>query len=223
MRILLVEDDAALRDTLHAALHQAGYGVDPVADGRTADAALGCGEYDLVILDLGLPRIDGIEVLKRLRTRQDSTPVLILTARDSVDQRVLGFQVGADDYLIKPFALPELEARIAALLRRAGRGLPTLNNGPLQFDVQHRTVSIAGRALDISVREMTILEALMQREGQVVIKSRLIQQISDWDGEVGANAVEVYVHRLRKKLQPHGIQIRTIHGLGYLLEPNTDA
>lgn len=223
MRILLVEDDAALRDTLHEALRQADYGVDPVADGRAADAALSCGEYDLVILDLGLPAIDGIEVLKRMRMRQDASPVLILTARDSVDQRVLGFQVGADDYLIKPFALPELEARIAALLRRAGRGLPVLSNGPLRFDVQHRTVSMDGKSLDISVREMTILEALMQRQGQVVIKSRLTQQISDWDGEVGANAVEVYVHRLRKKLQPHGIQIRTIHGLGYLLEQYAEA
>jgi two-component system, OmpR family, response regulator len=223
MRILLVEDDTALRDTLYQALRLSGYGVDPVAEGQAADAALNCGEYDLVILDLGLPRIDGIEVLKRLRARQDSTPVLILTARDSVDQRVLGFQVGADDYLIKPFALPELEARIAALLRRAGRGLPMLRNGPLQFDAQHHTVSVNGKALDVSVREMTILEALMQRQGQVVIKSRLTQQISDWEGEVGANAVEVYVHRLRKKLQPHGIQIRTIHGLGYLLEQHVDA
>jgi two-component system, OmpR family, response regulator len=223
MRILLVEDDTALRDTLYQALRLSGYGVDPVAEGQAADAALNCGEYDLVILDLGLPRIDGIEVLKRLRARQDSTPVLILTARDSVDQRVLGFQVGADDYLIKPFALPELEARIAALLRRAGRGLPVLSNGPLQLDAQHHMVLMDGKALDVSVREMTILEALMQRQGQVVTKSRLTQQISDWEGEVGANAVEVYVHRLRKKLQPHGIQIRTIHGLGYLLEQHVDA
>lgn len=218
MRILVVEDDGALRDTLSQALRQAGYGVDPVADGRTADAALETGSYDLVVLDLGLPQLDGIEVLRQLRGRQDRTPVLVLSARDGVDQRVLGLKIGADDYLTKPFALPELEARVGALIRRASGGLVRLINGPLELDLTNHLALLKGKPLEISVREMTILEALMQRVGQVVIKTRLAQQISDWEGEVGNNAIEVYVHRLRKKLEPQGVHIRTIHGLGYLLE-----
>lgn len=219
MRILLVEDDNALRDTLFQALRQADYGVDPVADGRVADSALIAGGYDLVVLDLGLPQLDGIEVLRRLRSRQDRTPVLILTARDGIDERVLGLKIGADDYLTKPFALPELEARVEALLRRASGGLAYLVHGPLVLDSAHRSLSLYGTPIDISLREMAILEALMQRVGQVVIKTRLAQQISDWDAEVGTNAIEVYIHRLRKKLEPAGVRIRTIHGLGYLLEP----
>lgn len=220
MRILLVEDDNALRDTLFQALRQAGYGVDPVADGCTADNALAVGVYDLVVLDLGLPHLDGIQVLRRLRGRQDRTPVLVLTARDGVDERILGLKIGADDYLTKPFALPELEARVGALIRRASGGLVRLVHGPLELDSTGHVLSLHGQPMDISVREMTILEALMQHVGQVVIKTRLAQQISDWDGEIGANAIEVYVHRLRKKLEPCGVRIRTIHGLGYLLEPH---
>lgn len=219
MRILLVEDDGALRDTLFQALRLAGYGVDPVADGRAADTALAAGAYDLVVLDLGLPHLDGLDVLQRLRSRQDSTPVLVLSARDGVDERVLGLKVGADDYLTKPFALPELEARVEALLRRAAGGLVRLLHGPLELDLSGRVVSVNGKPMEFSVREMSILEALMQRVGQAVIKTRLAQQISDWGDEVGANTIEVYVHRLRKKLEPFGIRIRTIHGLGYLLEP----
>lgn len=218
MRVLLVEDDSALRDTLGQALRQAGYGVDPVADGRAADNALAAGTYDLVVLDLGLPQIDGIEVLRRMRSRQDRTPVLILTARDGLDERVRGLKTGADDYLTKPFALPELEARIEALIRRAAGGLTRIVYGPLAFDTTHRTVTLDGDFLELSQREMALLEALMQRPGQVVIKNRLAQQISDWGTEVGTNAIEVYIHRLRKKLEASPIRIRTIHGLGYLLE-----
>lgn len=220
MRILLVEDDDALRDTLLQALRQAGHGVDPVGDGRAAENALAVGTYDLVVLDLGLPHLDGIEVLRRLRGRQDETPVLVLTARDGIDERVLGLKIGADDYLTKPFALPELEARVEALLRRASGGLVRLVNGPLELDLSSHLASLNGKTMEISPREMTILEALMQRLGQVVIKSRLAHQISDWEGEVGTNTIEVYIHRLRKKLEPCGIRIRTIHGLGYLLEPH---
>ena len=220
MRILLVEDDVSLRDTLALALRRLGYGVDPVGDGRAAELSLDAGAYDLVVLDLGLPRLDGIEVLRRMRHRGDKTPVLVLTARDGIDQRVLGLKTGADDYLIKPFALPELEARVAALMRRAAGGAVKLRNGPLELDVGNRQVTIAGRALDISLRETTILEALMQQPGAVVIKRRLAQSLGEWDEEVGPNAIEVYVHRLRKKLAPCGITIRTIHGLGYLLEPH---
>jgi len=191
-----------------------------VEDGRIADNALVAGTYDLVVLDLSLPYLDGIEVLRRLRSRQDSTPVLILTARDGIDQRVLGLNAGADDYLTKPFALPELEARVGALIRRSSGGQVRITNGPLEVDLANHQVFLHGKPIDLSVRETTLLEALMQRLGQVVIKNRLAQQISDWEGEIGSNAIEVYVHRLRKKLDPHGLCIRTIHGLGYLLEPH---
>lgn len=219
MRILLVEDDSALRDTLVQALRQAGYGVDPVADGGVADHALTIGGYDLVVLDLGLPTVDGTEVLRRMRRRQDRTPVLVLTARDDIAERVHGLKIGADDYLTKPFALPELEARVEALIRRSTGGMTRLIQGPLVLDTAQRQLSLHGTTMELSQRELEILETLMQRAGQVVIKTRLAQQISQWDAEVGTNAIEVYVHRLRKKLEPHGIRIRTIHGLGYLLDP----
>ncbi|MCL1962244.1 MAG: response regulator transcription factor [Desulfovibrionaceae bacterium] len=218
MRILLAEDDGTLRETLWQALRQAGHGVDSVADGRAADSALMTGTYDLVVLDLGLPHLDGIEVLRRLRVRQDRTPVLVLSARDGVDERVLGLRAGADDYLVKPFALRELDARVDALLRRAAGGLARLTHGPLELDSTGRTVTANGKPLNLTVRETDILEALMKRAGQVVVKARLTQQIGDWAGEVGANTIEVYIHRLRKKLKPCGVSIRTIHGLGYLLE-----
>ena len=221
MKILLVEDDDPLRTTLLEALRQAGYGVDAVADGADADAALAGGDYELVVLDLGLPEMDGLDVLRRARQRQDRTPVLVLTARDSIDERVLGLTAGADDYLVKPFALRELEARVAALIRRAGGGLTELSAGPLTLDPVGRSASAHGHRLNLSVRELALLEVLMQRAGQVVIKNRLAQRISGWSEEVSANAIEVYVHRLRKKLQPHGVHIRTIHGLGYLLESSS--
>ncbi len=220
MRILLVEDDIALRDTLVQALQQAGYGVDPVNDGRSADHALCTGSYDLTVLDLGLPRMDGMEVLRRMRTRHDRTPVLVLTARDSVEQRVEGLNSGADDYLAKPFALPELEARVAALIRRSQGGKSRLGNGPLSLDLRDRTVTLHGQPLALGRREAAILGALMLKLGNVVIKTRLAQQLSDWEVELGNNAIEVYIHRLRKKLEPHGFNIRTIHGLGYLMEPH---
>jgi DNA-binding response OmpR family regulator len=219
MRILLVEDDDALRDTLMQALSQAGYGVDPAADGRVADHALATGGYDLVVLDLGLPDMDGTEVLRRMRGRLDRTPVLVLSARDDIAERVHGLKIGADDYLTKPFALPELEARVEALIRRSTGGMTCLVHGPLILDTAHRTLTMNGSPLELSLRELEILEALMQGAGQVIIKTRLAQQISQWDAEVGTNAIEVYVHRLRKKLEPCGVRIRTIHGLGYLLEP----
>ena len=218
MRLLLVEDDDALRKTLTHALRGAGYGVDAVGDGRSADGALLCGHYAMVVLDLGLPDTDGMQLLQQLRQRGDRTPVLVLTARDSLDQRVLGLRQGADDYLTKPFALPELEARVAALIRRAGVGPARLSHGPLEFDPLTRQAHIGGRALKLSAREASLLDALMQRPGEAVIKSRLAHTLGDWGSELGHNAIEVYVHRLRRKLEPFGIRIRTLHGLGYLLE-----
>lgn len=218
MRLLLVEDDDDLRDTLIQALSLAGYGIDPVGSASEASAALSTGVYNLVVLDLGLPDMDGIELLRTLRGRRNATPVLVLTARDGVDQRILGLKSGADDYLVKPFSLPELEARIEALIRRSSGGVVRLVNGPLEFDPAGRQAFINGERVDFSVRELTLLEALMKRLGEVVIKARLTQQISEWNREIGANNIEVYIHRLRKKLAPHNINIRTIHGLGYLME-----
>lgn len=218
MRVLVVEDDGALRSTLTHALKLSGYAVDAVGDGCSALAALQVSDYALMVLDLGLPDTDGMRLLAQLRERGNRTPVLVLSARDSVDQRVQGLRHGADDYLTKPFALPELEARIAALIRRTGGSASRLIHGALEFDPATRQASAGGTPLELSAREAAILDALMQRAGEAVIKSRLVRKLSDWDSELGVNAIEVYIHRLRRKLEPHGIRIRTLHGLGYLLE-----
>jgi len=218
MRVLLVEDDDTLRQTLVQALAANGYSVDQVADGLAAELALNTVDYSLVVLDLGLPGRDGLEVLRRLRQRKNRTPVLVLTARAGLDDRVGGLKAGADDYLVKPFALPELEARIEALRRRANGGLDHLVHGPLEVDVERHVVTANGERLDLTRREMAILAALILRAGQVVVKRRLAQQIGSWEDEVSIGTVEVYIHRLRKRLVPFGVEIKTIHGLGYLLE-----
>lgn len=219
MRILIVEDDPLLADGLTRSLTHAGYAVDPVADGGAADAVLATQAFDLVILDLGLPKLDGFEVLKRLRRRASATPVLVLTARDTLDDRVKGLDLGADDYLTKPFELPELEARVRALIRRGQSGSGSLlTHGPLALDIAGRRASLDGVPLDLSARELGVLEVLMLRSGRVVSKEQFAEQLYNFDAEVGANAIEVYVHRLRKKLEPAGISIRTIRGLGYLLD-----
>lgn len=218
MRILLVEDDDALRETLSRLLMQAGYGVDALADGQLADAALITGGYDLVVLDLGLPARDGFEILQRLRSRRDKTPVLILTARDDISDRVKGLDLGADDYMTKPFAILEFEARVRATLRRRAGSELVLSTGKLSLNPATRHVTLGDDVLALSQREIALLEALLINIGQVVKKRALVQQLSHWDSEIGANAVEVYIHRLRKKLEPHGIIIRTLFGLGYLLE-----
>ncbi len=219
MKLLLAEDDMVLRDGLTRSLQQAGYAVDSAKNGLDADHALSFQNYDLLILDLGLPKLDGFEVLKRFRAHDQATPVLILTAKDAVEDRVAGLDLGADDYLTKPFDLAELEARVRALVRR-GQGAHSniLKHGRLAFNIAGRRVHIDESPIELSARELGVLEILMLKAGQVVSKEQLAEKLCSWDEEIGPNAIEVYVHRLRKKLEPADIEIRTIRGLGYLLE-----
>ncbi|MGA2552226.1 MAG: response regulator transcription factor [Burkholderiaceae bacterium] len=219
MRILLAEDDSVLADGLSRSLRQSGYAVDCVKTGTDADSALFNQEFDLLILDLGLPRLPGLEVLRRLRGRNSHLPVLILTASDSVDQRVKGLDLGADDFMAKPFALSELEARVRALTRRgAGGGPSVMRHGPLAFDQVGRMVYLNDQAIELSAREVGLLEILLQRAGRLVSKEQLVDHLCEWGEEVSNNAIEVYVHRLRKKIEIEGIRIATVRGLGYCLE-----
>lgn len=219
MRILIAEDDQVLADGLSRSLRGNGYAVDVVEAGDNAESALLAQPYDLVILDLGLPRVSGLEVLRRLRARKVHVPVLILTAADSLEQRVQGLDLGADDYMAKPFALSELEARVRALTRRAlGSSQNLLRHGDLCLDPVGRVASIKEVALELSGRELGLLETLLQRAGRLVSKEQLVDHLCEWGDEVSNNAIEVYVHRLRKKLEPSGVRIATVRGLGYCLE-----
>lgn len=219
MRLLIAEDDPVLADGLSRSLRSAGYAVDVAVDGAQADAALAAQTYDLVILDLGLPQLPGLEVLRRLRARNGTAPVLILTAADGVEQRVRGLDLGADDYMAKPFALSELEARVRALSRRAlGATQNLLRHGPLTLDLAGHVAMVNDQPLDLSARELSLLEILLQRAGRLVNKEQLVDHLCEWGEEVSNNAIEVYVHRLRKKLEPGGIRIVTVRGLGYCLE-----
>lgn len=219
MKLLLAEDDPILGDGLARSLQQAGYAVDSTSSGIEANHMLDVQDYDLLILDLGLRARGGLEVLERFRERNQATPVLVITARDSVYDRVSGLDLGADDYLTKPFELAEFEARVRALLRR-GSGVQgnQASVGVLRLDLGGRRAYLGGEALDLSARELGVLEILMLRAGRVVSKEQFAGKLSGWDEEIGTNAIEVYVHRLRKKLEGSGISIRTIRGLGYLLE-----
>lgn len=216
MRILLVEDDSLLGDGLRVGLTQEGYSVDWVKDGRAAQLALEAEPYALVVLDLGLPRLSGLELLQWLRRGGNDLPVLILTARDAVADRVQGLDSGADDYLVKPFDLDELAARIRALLRRrGGRASPLLQHGELVLDPAAHTVTRAGKAVDISPREFALLQELLQNAGRVLSREQLEHSLYGWNEEVESNAVEVHVHHLRKKLGAD--LIRTVRGVGYLV------
>jgi two-component system OmpR family response regulator len=219
MRILISEDDAALAEALCFALTQAGFAVDWVANGLAADEALKNAGFGLLILDLGLPKLDGLEVLRRLRRRNDPLPVLILSGREQPEEKVAGLDLGADDYLVKPFSLSELQARVRALLRRGhGTASPVLSYRDLSFDPVARVASARGRALPLSTHELSVLEVLMRRFGRVVSKEQLVEQIYTYDQEVSHNAIEVYVHRLRKKLGDTGLVVRTLYGRGYVLD-----
>ncbi len=218
MRILLAEDDALLGDAVARHLRQHGHAVDWVHDGGAADAALRAQPFDLVVLDLGLPKLPGRAVLKRLRDRADATPVLIITAHDAVADRVEGLDAGADDYLVKPFALAELEARVRALIRRMhGADRNVLRHGDLAFDTATRSAEVRGDRLELSARELAVLELLLTRAGRVVAKDQIVEHLCSWDDDVSTNAIEVYVHRLRKKLAAASIDIVTVRGLGYYL------
>ena len=224
MRILIAEDDTVLADGLLRTLRASGAVVDHVASGSEADAALLTAEsFDLLILELGLPRLHGLEVLKRLRARGSALPVLILTAADGVEDRVKGLDLGADDYMAKPFSLAELEARVRALARRGmGSANGFIRHGPLTYDQSGRVATLDGKMVELSARELGLLEVLLQRVGRLVSKDQLVERLCEWGEEVSNNAIEVYIHRLRKKIEQGPVRIATVRGLGYCLEKITD-
>ena len=219
MRILIAEDDPVLAEGLMVSLRESGYSVDRVATGAEADCAIASFEFDLLILDLGLPKMSGLEVLKRLRGRSRELPVLILTAEDGVEARVRGLDLGADDYLAKPFALEELKARVRALTRRGAAGKPPLVvYGGLTYDQVGKVARVRGEPLDLSARELALLELLLQRADRMVNKTQLLDHMCEWGEEVSLNAIEVYVHRLRRKLEAAGVEIVTVRGVGYRIQ-----
>jgi two-component system response regulator QseB len=216
MRILLAEDDQMIGESLCKALRQFGYTIDWMHDGQSADNALQSTQYDLVLLDLGLPRKSGIDLLIALRRRSDSTPVLVLTARDAIADRVAGLDAGGDDYLIKPFDLDELEARIRALLRRqSGRTDTVMRCGDLCLNPANHEVTLKGAKVALSAREFSLLQTLLDRPGLVLSRSQLEEKLYGWDDEIGSNTVEVYIHSLRKKLGAD--LIKNVRGVGYMV------
>jgi DNA-binding response OmpR family regulator len=216
MRILLVEDDPQLGDGLTVGLRQAGFAIDWVKDGAMAARVMETETFDLIVLDLGLPQLSGMEVLKRVRNRGLSLPVLILTARDTTADKVAGLDAGADDYLIKPIDLDELAARIRAIARRAaGRAQPVLRHGALALDPASRHVTVADAQVDLSAREFSVLHALLENAGRVMTRAQLESSIYGWRDEPDSNALEVHIHHLRKKLGADFIQ--TLRGVGYMI------
>ncbi len=219
MRILLAEDDRMLADAIARALSQSAHSVDVVHDGKAADLALSSHEFDLAILDLGLPYLDGFEVVQRLRARRSTVPTLILSVRDSVEDRVNGLDIGADDYLTKPFHLYELEARVRALIRRAHAfHSPEVTCGDLRLDVAGRRIYHGEQPIDLTAREFATAELLLMRPGRVVTRQTITDHLDGWGEGLSNNAIEVLIHRVRRKLEPCGVEIRTIRGMGYLLE-----
>jgi DNA-binding response OmpR family regulator len=216
VRVLLVEDDGMIARGLQAALRNGNFTADWVADGDSADAALHAGKFDLVLLDLGLPGRGGIEVLRGMRRRGDSTPVIILTARDEVQTRVSGLDAGADDYVVKPFDLDEVMARMRSVMRRAaGRGDSAIEHGGIRLDPAAHTVELRGNPVSLSAHEYAVLEALLQRPGAILSRAQLEDRLYGWDEQIGSNAVEVYIHGLRRKLGNDAI--RTVRGVGYFV------
>jgi len=219
VRILIAEDDAELADGLTQALRQSGHAVDRVHDGLLADRALASAPFELLILDLGLPELDGFEVLKRLRQRRNDVMVLILTAEDDIESRIRGLDLGADDFLTKPFALGELEARIRALGRRGQSGsAANAQCGALALDSAGQRIYANGEPVELTRAEFVVLATLIERCGKVVSKSQLFERLYDWETNASQSAVEVYVSRVRKKIEPAGARVRVVRGLGYLLE-----
>jgi two-component system, OmpR family, response regulator QseB len=216
MRVLLVEDDRMIAQGLQTALRQDGYAVDWMADGRAAAAALHAAHFDLVLLDLGLPERDGLEVLRELRRRDDATPVIIVTARDDIQDRIAGLDAGADDYIVKPFDLDEVAARMRSVLRRAsGRGDPSIRVGELSLNPATHAVERGGLPVQLSAHEYAVLEALLQRPGAILSRAQLEDRLYGWDAQVESNAIEVYIHSLRRKLGSDAI--RTLRGVGYFV------
>lgn len=219
MRVLIVEDDTALADGLQRTLRQSGYAVDHAPNGELALRACAEEHYDLILLDVGLPGMDGFEVLRALRKRRTTGSILLLTARDMENDRVKGLDLGADDYVTKPFSLPELEARIRALIRRSKSvRSPRMRYGALQIDTVARRADVDGQPLELTPREWGVLEYLLAHAGQVVSKEQMLQALCSWDDSLTYNAFEVYVSRLRAKLQGAGLKIRTVRGFGYIFE-----
>jgi two-component system, OmpR family, response regulator len=219
MRVLVIEDDQSIAAALCATLRESGHAVDHVADGSVADAALRDEVYDLVVLDLGLPGMDGSQVLARLRSHGNKVPVLIVTARDGLQERIRVLDLGADDYLVKPFALSELEARVRALLRRvASQGAPELHIGRMRLDLPGRRAHVGEREVDLTARDFGLLEALVLRSPRVISRTQLIEALCSWDEELTDNGLDIAIHRLRRKLEGSGTNVRTIRGIGYLFE-----
>jgi two-component system OmpR family response regulator len=219
VRLLIVEDDALLADGLARTLRRSGHTADCVTSAERALLALEHDAFDVVLLDLGLPGSDGFELLARLRRGGNTVPVIVISARDALDDRVRGLDLGADDYLVKPFELEELEARVRALIRRRATPVtPHLTFGRLTLDLVAREARVDGERVELTPREWAIMELFVTQPGVALAKERMVQSLSSWDDALSANAVEVYVSRLRAKFEPAGLRIRTVRGYGYMLE-----
>jgi two-component system, OmpR family, response regulator len=222
MRILVVEDDALLADGLTRVLKRSGHAVDQVRTGLQADNSLRITSYELVVLDVGLPGIDGFEVLRRLRSRRSKANVLVLTARDGVEDRVHGLDLGADDYLTKPFSVTEFEARVRALSRRPTLAAASIVIRGLSVDVEAKRVKVNAVPIDLTVREWALLELFLAHPGRVLSKEQIAQQLASYEDTLTVNAIEVYVSRLRSKVEASGVRIRTVRGFGYMWEAEDD-